>query len=432
MKRSLTDCLRHFLIGSGADIQKSSYIWNTLSGILNAGQSVLVLMTLTRTVGMEEAGIFTIAYASAALFFTVGNYGMRSYQVTDTLGRYCFSDYLCSRIMTCAAMNVLGVFQVAYGYAHSGYHAYKIAVMLIIGLMRTVDAAEDVFTAFYQQQGRLDVGARLTFARQLLSVVCLCVLLISGRNLLISSIAALAVSVGVSVWANRTAMGMFRWEKTAFSLRTAMNLLWDCMGPFAAGFLSFYLANAPKYAIDVYLPQETQAYYGFISMPVLIVGLLNSFLYQPILPSLAADWNEGRRKLFVRRAGRQMLVIFGISLCVLVGAYLLGIPALSLLYHADLRPYKAELLILLTGSGMLAMAGFTNILLTILRYQRDLIGGYFLTAVLAFLLSPVFVRRWGISGASWVYTILVGGLALLFAGILAVRIRREQIRPHGE
>ena len=421
--RNLTDCLKRFMVGAEVDMPKKSYIWNTLSGMLNAGQSVLILMTLTRTVGMEETGIFTIAYASAALFFTVGSYGMRSYQVTDTLGHYRFSDYLGSRVMTCAAMNVLSVLYVIYGYVCNGYHAYKIAVMLIICLMRTVDAAEDVFTAFYQQQGRLDVGAKLTFTRQLLSVVCLCILLILGGNLLMSSIAAVAVSTVTSVLMNRAVMSIFRWEKTGFSFRTTMNLLWDCMGPFAAGFLSFYLANASKYAIDAYLQQEMQAYYGFISMPILVVGLLNSFLYQPILPSLAADWNEGRHELFIRRAVRQIFLIFAITMSVLIGAYLLGIPFLSLLYHTDLRSFKVELLILLVGSGMLALSGFINILLTILRCQQDLIGGYFLIAVLAFFLSPLFVRRWGIDGASWIYTILVSGLAFIFAILLAIRIK---------
>lgn len=157
-----------------------------------------------------------------------------------------------------------------------------------------------------------------------------------------------------------------------------------------------------------------------------LAGMLNSFLYQPILPSLAADWNEGRHELFIRRAVRQIFLIFAITGAVLIGAYLLGIPFLSLLYHTDLQSFKTELLILLVGSGMLALAGFINILLTILRCRQDLIGGYFLIAVLAFLLSPLFVRRWGIAGASRVYTILVSGLAFIFAILLAIRIREKQ------
>lgn len=423
--KSWAACLRNSLMGSEADIIRRSYIWNMLAGMFNAGQSVLILITLTRTAGIEEAGIFTIAYAAASLFHTVGNYGMRSFQVTDASEQYRFSDYLGSRIVTCTVMVILSGLYVAYEHVHNGYYAYKIAVVLSVCLMRTVDAAEDVFTAFYQQRGRLDIGARITLTRQFLSVLSMCILLISGKTLLTASALAVAVSTAAFVLLNWSVRRIFPREKFVFSVRRIMKLLRNCVGPFTAGFLSFYLINAPKYAIDTYLPQELQAYYGFVSMPVWVVGLLNSFLYQPILPSLAADWNEGRFSVFIRRAVRQLFIIVAITLGVLVGAYLFGIPVLSLLYHADLRPYKVELLILLAGSGMLTIAGFVNILLTILRYQRDLTGGYMMAAVVAFFLAPLFVRRWGILGASWVYTILISGLALLFAGILVVRIGGE-------
>ena len=46
------------------------FIWNSIGGTLNAGQSVLILMVITRTAGLAAAGVFSIAYATGNLFLT--------------------------------------------------------------------------------------------------------------------------------------------------------------------------------------------------------------------------------------------------------------------------------------------------------------------------------------------------------------------------
>ena len=107
--------IRKFLLNDNKNIQKNSYLWNMIGGLLNAGQSVLILMVITRVAGIDDAGIFTIAYASANLFLTIGNYGMRSYQVTDVNHRFSFGDYLGSRITTSVIMIAVSITYVLYG-----------------------------------------------------------------------------------------------------------------------------------------------------------------------------------------------------------------------------------------------------------------------------------------------------------------------------
>ena len=417
------NAVKKFLMGNNQNIQKNSYIWNMISGLLNAGQSVLILMVVTRVAGIDDAGIFTIAYASANLFLTIGNYGMRSYQVTDVNYHFSFGDYLGSRITTSLLMILVSLAYVIYGIFFNGYSSYKALVVFVICILKVIDAAEDVFAGYYQQKGRLDVAARIVTIRLFALIVVICGSLVITRNLLVSSVITTVVCTLISIVFNLSVYKKFITEKIKISLKKIVRLLIDCVGPFLAAFLSFYVGNAPKYAIDANLPQDIQAYYGFIAMPVFVVGLLNNFLYQPILTSLAEDWAEKRRVQFVKRICRQIVIIFGITAVTLVGAYLLGIPVLSLLYHADLAPYKTELLILLVGGGMLAVVGFINIVLTILRHQRDLIWGYLVVAILAYFLSPIFVKQWNITGASWIYTILISALALIFAIVLIVRIK---------
>ena len=67
---------------SPKDYQRSAYIWNTAGSMLNAFQSVIMLMVLTRVCDMATAGVFTLAYANANLFLNMGSYGMRNFQAS--------------------------------------------------------------------------------------------------------------------------------------------------------------------------------------------------------------------------------------------------------------------------------------------------------------------------------------------------------------
>ena len=187
-------------------------------------------------------------------------------------------------------------------------------------------------------------------------------------------------------------------------------------------FLSFYIGNAPKYAIDAQLTDEVQACYGLISMQVFIIGLLNGFIYQPILTQLAVLWKEKQVKVFVKKVLLECVIVAGITAAALIGGYLLGIPVLSILYHTDLSAYKAELLILLVGGGFLALSGFLLVALTIIRMQTISVVGYLITAVLAYVLSPIMVRKNGVMGASVLYTILMFLLSILFAIMMGYKL----------
>ena len=104
---------------------------------------------------------------------------------------------------------------------------------------------------------------------------------------------------------------------------------------------------------------------------------------------------------------------------------MIGIPILSLLYNTDLHEYRNELLILLLGGGFLAISGLLNIVVTIMRFQSALLWGYFVVSILAFLFSNYIIDLYGIAGAAWLYTGLMGILCIFFLVIFIVGFRRN-------
>lgn len=409
-----------------AKIERNAYIWNTLGGLVNAFQSVIMLMVLMRVSSAAVAGIFTIAYASANLFLNLGKYGMRSYQVSDVHQAYSFGTYLRSRVVTTVAMVVVSAAYLAFSAVTLDYSLDKVLVILFMGLFKAVDAVEDVYFANYQQVGRLDVAGRLVTARVSSSILVFGVgVVVSGELLLplvVTTVYTAVFLVAALVYAKRR-YALPRGERSV-APGSVLGLLKTCFPLFLAAFLLFYIGNAPKYAIDACLGDVEQAYYGFIAMPVFIVGLLASFVYNPIITPMSRFWDEGKRGEFLRMFLKQIVVVIAITAVCDLGSYLIGIPVLGWLYNADLSPYRAELVVLVTGGGLYALTTLFTLGITILRRQRQLVWGYVLVALAAMVVSNPVAARWGIAGASWEYFVLMGVLSLCFGIIFAVGVAK--------
>lgn len=417
----------HFFTGS-KNIDRDSYLWNMVGSVLQAFQSVIFLMILTRTVGLVQAGIFTIAYANANLFLNIGKYGMRYYQVSDVKEQYSFKEYVYSRGITVAAMIMVSFVYTGYAAAVNGYSAEKFWIIVWMCLYKAVDAIEDVYCGNYQQKGRLDVASKVLVIRTGIATLVYAIGIVLLQNQLNALVIATIISYVLMVWFLHYTETFFcgNGNKETIRIGQIMQLLKSCFPLFIGFFLSFYIGNAPKYAIDAQLSDEVQACYGFIAMPVFVIGMLNNFIFNPLLHKMAILWEDRNISEFRRQTILQICAIVFITIVCMIGAWMIGIPVLSWMYHTNLAEYKTELLILLAGGGFLGLSGLLNAMITIVRFQKSVAWGYGVVAVMAFLLSDSIVQMYGIRGAAVLYTILMGGLSICFGGFLIVGVYKKR------
>lgn len=417
--------MRKFLVTS-RDIGRDSFVWNMAGSMLMAFQSVIMLMILTRVLGLREAGIFTIAYANANLFLTIGKYGMRNFQVSDVREQFSFYEYRSSRYITTLLMILVSVAYVVYAGSKNGYTLEKSLIIIWMCLFKVVDVIEDIYHGFYQQRGRLDIAGKALTIRLLVTVVIFGIGLITIKNLLcvlcISTVVTTVLFMVLTNWSYEQFRNSGRKGK---SFDNIVGLLKICFPLFLGSFLAFYIGNAPKYAIDSILSDELQACYGFIAMPVFVIGLLNNFIFNPMIYKMSVMWNEGKVKKFVKLFLLQIVVVAAITVTCIAGAYLLGIPVLSILYSTDLGPYKRELLVLLLGGGFLALSGLLTTIITIIRFQRALVVGYIIVAIMAYIYSPILVEKYSMMGAAILYMALMAILCAIFIVILGYGLMKK-------
>ena len=404
--------------------KRRDYLWNSLGGALNAGQSVLVLMVMNRVMGLQASGLYSIAFATANMFLYLGNYGVRNVQVSDLQEQYSFSDYALHRVLTVSMMAGASAVFCLWNYAAGSYSANKILIVALMCLLKCVDAIEEVFEGRLQQKGRLDLAGIMMSIRLVVSIAGMIVLILVLRNL--------AAATGGAVVLAGTVVVLFLYVRRedwrpdspkAPQIPHIMELMKICFPVCAANFLSFYMINAPKYAIDAILDESAQARYNFIAMPVFVIQLLGMFIYQPVLVQMTVQWQTQDRKAFIGSIRRILVMIAAIAAVCLAGAYLAGIPVLSLLYANDLTDLKGALLLILFGGVFLALNAFLSAVLTIIRKQNAIPLVYAAGAVLCFVFVRPLTGAFGILGGVEGFVITTTMVSLIL-GVLVHRCVR--------
>ncbi len=444
--------------------EAGNYIWNAIGGMLNAGQSVLVLIIVTRVCGLEAAGLYSIAFATGNLFMYLGNYGVRNYQVSDVDEKFPFRSYILHRLLTVALMLLVAAVYCTYSLLRGAYSPAKTMTVAAMCLLKAIDCLEEVLEGRLHQRGRLDLAGKMMTVRLLISIGGMLAVLVATRNLLTATNAAIILAAAAVILMaaacrrtllplqpapelvadvgnagaapgaaakNRGAATSPAAASAAVSaarrgaLRDAAVLMRVCFPVCAANFLSFYLINAPKYAIDAAMNETAQAQYNFIAMPVFVIQLLGMFVYQPVLVRMTLSWNSADQKGFLRDFLRITAGLLIIAALCLGGAYVLGIPVLSALYATDLSALKPELLLILTGGVFLAMNGFYSAVLTLMREQNRIPFMYLAGAVLSLILTPHFVGISGIMGAVISFVLIMAIVCALLSAQFAVAYKKH-------
>ncbi|MDD6311564.1 MAG: oligosaccharide flippase family protein [Firmicutes bacterium] len=410
------------------NIKRSSYVWNAMNAIISALQSPVIMMVMTRTNGVDDAGVFSIAFAVATLMLYVGLYGLRRFQSSDMHNKYTFGEYHGMRILTCSMMLFVSLMYCFYGLCFTNYTSEKATVIFLICIAKCCQAYSDVYHGCMQQKGRLDVATKSSSVRYLAEMVLYAVALVITKNLIISTAVFTAASIFFLLITSVNAGKNYCYYKPEFNWKKIRMLAIEGFPLFISLFLNMYISNAPKYAIDQYLNDEVQAIYNMIFMPAFMVMMISNFIFNPILTTYAELWlaktKEALASLKKHIAG-QMMVVLGLTILGLIVAYTIAIPLLSLIFGVDLSSYKMELCVVMIGGGVLAYCTFFSTVLTVIRLQQSLMVCYVIVSLAAKLLSKVFVTNLGIMGAASMYAALMILLALMLGAITLWRIRKE-------
>ena len=420
------------------NVNRSIYIWNAVNAMVLAMQSPIVLAVATRTNGEADAGIFSIALAEANLMYFLGQYGLRRYQSSDINEDYKFSEYHAMRIITTAIMLAGCLMYCFNGFLFKDYSINKFLIIMAVCTIKGIMSYADVLHGHLQQKGRLDVAGKAATIRYIGELIIYVLVLIFAKDMLLAVMIALLVSAVLFLLTSYNVTRFYTDSMNpSISKQSFRSLAIEGFPLFMGLFLNMYISNAPKYAIDSYLSDEIQGIYNMIFMPTYVIQMVSQFIFNPVLTLYAELWlSNSKRKIcrLITMIKKMCLVILALGLLAIVLAFTIAIPVLSFVFGTNLSDYRNELCIIMFAGGMLGYSIYFSTLMTVIRAQKPLIYCYGIVSIMAWLLSGIFVKRYGITGAAILFATLMTLLtiSLVIATIIPMKKKMQSLDEQQE
>lgn len=378
------------------NLEYKNFIWNIIGSTLNAVSSLIFLIIVTRINGVNEAGIFTYSFATACLFYSIAVYLGRPYQVTDISETFSDTDYIFNRITTIIIMLVtIFTFSLI-----RGYNLYKIAILFLLAFYKCIEAFSESLYAIIQKNGKLyQVGISFTL-KAIGSYIIFFIIDYLFKNIILSIILVILFNIIITIfydYVNSKKVGI---NASFLSKEKNIKLLKLGFFTFAFSFLSLYVLNSSRYAIDGLLSDDYQTIFGIIFMPSMVMSLLSQFVIHPYLVKIK-DFIKNNDYISLNKIVTKLILVFSLlSGCFIFGCYLLGIPLLELLYGINLSAYKWEFMLIIIGAVFYGLVILISYVLIALRKTKSQFILLLIVSLLAICTSHYLVIKFKLLGAS--------------------------------
>lgn len=386
-----------------------------LGSSVYAAATILFTMIAKRVGGVEDGEAFYMAFTTGQMLLTLGYFEIRPFQSTDVNEQYKAEDYFGFRLLTSAlmlvsALGVCAVYGIFRGTAFTG-----LVLIFLMTAYKMFDALSDVMEGEFQRRERMDLSGKSMFLRVSLALIVFVLTEYLTGNLILTSILTVAAALAAFLFID--VPWMRKMEKISVSFSRIGGLFNSTILLFLGSAMCMWIWNGTKYVVEWTMDATSTLVYGIVFMPTMVINLGSGFLFKPMLTSLTRDYTGGDRKNFVKRISLLLAATVGMTLVAMLGAYLLGVPVLSLIFKEDLTPYRSLLLILLAGGGLNSMGILFYYALTVMRRTGLIFIGYIAVMAASVPLPILMTRAWGLSGAACSYCILMLIQLVIFGGM---------------
>lgn len=398
-----------------------NFIWNIMGTGLNSFNSLFFLIIVTRINSINDAGIFSIAYSTALILYTIGLYSGRLCQVTDIENKVKDKDYIVNRIITCILMIIIAIIFVVI----KQYSPYKMGVFVLLCVYKATEAFSEILYGIMQKSDLLYRSGQSLTIKSLGGLLIFFIIDYVTHNLIFACSAIIVLNIITILIFDCIVVCK---KLIDFNTNVNMTNVWHIFKTeffvFANSFAGIYVLNAPKYAIDSYLTEDIQAIFGYIMMPATVITLFTQFVFMPYLNQMRQMYEQKQIKALEGIAFKIKMAVLAFGIFATVAAFVIGPEVLSLIYGEELRPYRMNLTIILASYIMYGISYVNLVLLTTTRDTFVQFVVYAITMVVAFIGSNLLVQNLQINGATISCAVTLGIQFVLYTIVTKVIFRK--------
>ena len=401
-----------------------NFIWNSLGTGINSFNSLFFLIIVTRVNDIQTAGIFSIAYATATILYTLAMYSGRLCQVTDIENKIKDKDYIANRALTCLIM-IIG----ATGFLLiKQYSEFKTTIFALLAIFKGIEAFSDILYGVMQKNDILYKSGQSLTLKGFIGIALFLIVDLITRDLRLACLAVIIVNLVILV-----VYDYFMITKklidtdSRVNAKNVLSILKSEFFVFVNSFAGIYILNAPKYAIDNFLTEDIQAIYGYIMMPATVMTLFTQFIVMPFLGKLKDMYEQKQLKEIEKVTFKIKLIVIAFGAFAVLAAFLIGPEFLGLIYGLDLTAYRMNLCVIIGSYIFYAISYINLVTLTTIRHTFVQFVIYVISMIIACIGSNVLVGTLGlgINGATFSCTTTLALQFIMYSIITKIIMYKE-------
>lgn len=402
-----------------------NFIWNSLGTGINSFNSLFFLIIVTRVNDIQTAGIFSIAYATATILYTLAMYSGRLCQVTDIENKIKDKDYIANRALTCFIM-IIGA---TIFLTLKKYSTFKTTIFALLAIFKGLEAFSDILYGIMQKNDILYKSGQSLSLKGFIGIALFLIVDLITCDLRLACLAVIIVNVAILVIYDYFLITRKLIDRESkLNYKNVLSILKSEFFVFVNSFAGIYILNAPKYAIDNFLTEDIQAIYGYIMMPATVMTLFTQFIVMPFLGKMKDLYEKKDLKQIEDVTFKIKLVVIAFGAFAVLAAFLLGPEFLGLIYGLDLKAYRMNLCVIIGSYIFYAISYINLVTLTTIRHTFVQFVIYVISMIIAFIGSNVLVRvlNLGINGATFSCTTTLAIQFIMYTIITKIIIHKEK------
>lgn len=387
--------------------KKRDFIWNLIGTSINSFNSLFFMIVINHINLKSEAGVFTYAYSLICLFFILATFYNRVYQISKS-DKFSSKDFILYRVLS----SILTVIIVFLFSIINGYNLFKLSVIMLICLFRMIEAISDAVYGVLQYKGYLYKSGISLSLKGIIGLIGFTLVDYFTKSITLALVSLIILNLAFFYFYDYKNVKEYLSGKASFN--NILLILKETLPIFIYSFLAMYVANICKYMLDYFDTEEAQNIFGIIFMPSTVIGLCSAYIVVPIITSLNDLLKSKKYKEFNKLVSKMMIILVGVGMVAIIGAYILGIPVLNVLYGMDLSNYKNLLLLVLVGATFYTLANVYSQVLVLLNVHKMQTLIYVVMSIVSTLICYLLISSYKLSGSVYSYVIFMFILLILY------------------
>lgn len=359
--------------------------------------SVFVVHFSPEATLVSNTGMLQLAMSVTNMFFSISMYSMRTYQISDTESRYSDREYIGVRVVTCLLAFILcTLYAVACGYDING-----IACIAFYMIYKLSEAFCDVLHGIDQKNYRMDYVGISFILRGAVTVAVFPTVLYFTGNLFAAVIAMAIANFAVVALYDMRATSSFCLVKPKFDGKVIMSVLITCFPAMVASSTFTAITTIPRQLLENMHGEEALGYYGTMATPVVVIQVLATSIFNPMLNDLTELYVKKDISAFLKKLGKSFLLLLGIVAVCVAGIALFGEFAVKLIFGERFSEYTYLMYGMVGCTAIYVVSWMCSNILIIARKLKECMVASLCGLALSIGSARFFINAFSLNGVSY-------------------------------